>query len=72
MNKKLHAVIISSSLTVISFNANSANESVISAQLRILETSDIHANIMDYDYYQSKDDITIGLARTASLLHVAR
>jgi 2',3'-cyclic-nucleotide 2'-phosphodiesterase/3'-nucleotidase len=72
LNKKLLAVIISSSLTVISFNANSANESVISAQLRILETSDIHANIMDYDYYQSKDDITIGLARTASLLHVAR
>lgn len=72
MNKTLLAVLISSSLSLTAFSANSANETIISAQLRVLETSDIHANIMDYDYYQSKDDITIGLARTASLLHAAR
>ncbi|MEG3755530.1 bifunctional 2',3'-cyclic-nucleotide 2'-phosphodiesterase/3'-nucleotidase [Psychromonas arctica] len=43
-----------------------------SATLRILETSDIHANVMDYDYYKTKQDITIGLARTASLINMAR
>ncbi|QBF84448.1 bifunctional 2',3'-cyclic-nucleotide 2'-phosphodiesterase/3'-nucleotidase [Shewanella maritima] len=36
--------------------------------LRILETSDLHTNIMDYDYYQSRVDPRIGLARTASLI----
>lgn len=72
MNKTLLALLISSSFTITTLSANSASEMVISAQLRVLETSDIHANIMDYDYYQSKDDITIGLARTASLLHAAR
>lgn len=36
--------------------------------LRILETSDIHANMMDYDFY--KDDYTqrFGFTRTASLI----
>lgn len=47
-------------------------DSTYSAQLRVLETSDIHANVMDYDYYQTKQDITIGLARTASLIKAAR
>ncbi|MDF0535382.1 bifunctional 2',3'-cyclic-nucleotide 2'-phosphodiesterase/3'-nucleotidase [Shewanella sp. A32] len=40
--------------------------------LRILETSDLHANIMDYNYYTGNDDPTIGLARTASLIEAAR
>ncbi len=47
-------------------------DNTYSAQLRVLETSDIHANVMDYDYYQTKQDITIGLARTASLIKAAR
>nr|WP_228729997.1 bifunctional 2',3'-cyclic-nucleotide 2'-phosphodiesterase/3'-nucleotidase [Shewanella avicenniae] len=41
-------------------------------QLRILETSDLHTNIMDYNYYADKEDPTIGLARTASLIKAAR
>ncbi|WP_238786861.1 bifunctional 2',3'-cyclic-nucleotide 2'-phosphodiesterase/3'-nucleotidase [Ferrimonas lipolytica] len=44
----------------------------VTAQLRVLETSDIHANVMDYDYYKGKQDITIGLARTAAMLQAAR
>ncbi|WP_298442001.1 bifunctional 2',3'-cyclic-nucleotide 2'-phosphodiesterase/3'-nucleotidase [uncultured Ferrimonas sp.] len=44
----------------------------VTAQLRILETSDIHANVMDYDYYQGRDDLTIGLVRTAAMLAAAR
>ncbi|QIZ78688.1 bifunctional 2',3'-cyclic-nucleotide 2'-phosphodiesterase/3'-nucleotidase [Ferrimonas lipolytica] len=42
------------------------------AKLRLLETSDIHANVMDHDYYQDKQDITIGLARTAAVVEAAR
>ncbi|MDO6677899.1 bifunctional 2',3'-cyclic-nucleotide 2'-phosphodiesterase/3'-nucleotidase [Shewanella sp. 4_MG-2023] len=40
----------------------------LTVNLRILETSDLHANIMDFDYYKTKYDPTIGLARTASLI----
>ncbi|NQZ32182.1 MAG: bifunctional 2',3'-cyclic-nucleotide 2'-phosphodiesterase/3'-nucleotidase [Oceanospirillaceae bacterium] len=41
-------------------------------QLRILETTDIHVNIVDYDYYRDKASVTLGLAKTASLIKVAR
>lgn len=41
-------------------------------QLRVLETTDLHANIMDYNYYTGESDPTIGLARTASLIKQAR
>ncbi|MCG8422831.1 MAG: bifunctional 2',3'-cyclic-nucleotide 2'-phosphodiesterase/3'-nucleotidase [Proteobacteria bacterium] len=41
-------------------------------ELRILETTDIHVYISDYDYYRDSDSITVGLARTASLIRDAR
>ncbi|OLS33463.1 metallophosphoesterase [Bacillus sp. MRMR6] len=40
--------------------------------LRILETTDLHASLMNYDYYQSKIDNKIGLVKTAGLIHQAR
>lgn len=44
----------------------------VTVELRVLETSDLHANIMDYNYYTERDDPTIGLVRTASLIEAAR
>nr|WP_279664545.1 bifunctional 2',3'-cyclic-nucleotide 2'-phosphodiesterase/3'-nucleotidase [Ectobacillus ponti] len=41
-------------------------------QLRILETSDIHENLMNYDYYQTKVDEKVGLVKTATLIQAAR
>lgn len=41
-------------------------------QLRVLETTDLHANIMDYNYFTGTTDATMGLARTASLIAAAR
>jgi len=41
-------------------------------QLRILETSDIHMHVVDYDYFQDQPSLTVGLARTAALLAAAR
>ena len=32
-------------------------------QLRILETTDLHMNLLDYDYYQDKPTDDYGLAR---------
>lgn len=42
------------------------------AELNILETTDIHTHIVDYDYYADKPSVTVGLARTASLINQAR
>lgn len=46
--------------------------STLTVQLRVLETSDLHANIMDYNYYTGTTDATLGLTRTASLIAKAR
>ncbi|MFB9213795.1 2',3'-cyclic-nucleotide 2'-phosphodiesterase [Vibrio sinaloensis] len=41
-------------------------------KLRIVETTDIHTNVMDYDYYKDKPSQKIGLTRTATLVKQAR
>jgi 2',3'-cyclic-nucleotide 2'-phosphodiesterase/3'-nucleotidase len=41
-------------------------------KLRILETTDVHMNLLDYDYYQDKQTDEYGLARTISLIRAAR
>ena len=43
-----------------------------SVQLRVLETTDIHVHIIDYDYYQDQPNESVGLARTATLIAAAR
>ena len=42
------------------------------AQLALLETTDIHSNVMSYDYYKLAEDKSLGLERTATLIHAAR
>ncbi|WP_076537468.1 bifunctional 2',3'-cyclic-nucleotide 2'-phosphodiesterase/3'-nucleotidase [Shewanella sp. UCD-KL21] len=49
-------------------DVKSVDTAPLTVNLRILETSDLHANIMDFDYYKTKYDPTIGFARTASLI----
>lgn len=40
--------------------------------LRVLETTDLHSNMMDFDYYKDKPTEKFGLVRTASLIEAAR
>ncbi len=40
--------------------------------LRVMETTDIHMNLLDYDYYQDKGTDQFGLARAVTLLKAAR
>ena len=47
-----------------------AKEEIV--DLRILETTDLHTSLMNYDYYQSKVDDRIGLVKTATLIKQAR
>ncbi|WP_417582990.1 bifunctional 2',3'-cyclic-nucleotide 2'-phosphodiesterase/3'-nucleotidase [Pelagibacterium sp.] len=42
------------------------------AHLRILETTDIHVNLLPYDYYADREDNTLGMARTASIIETIR
>ena len=41
-------------------------------RLRLMGTSDLHANIFPYDYYRDRPDDSVGLARTAGLIAAAR
>lgn len=41
-------------------------------KLRIIETTDLHANMMDYDYYKDVESEKIGLVRAASLVEKAQ
>ena len=44
----------------------------VELNLRLLETTDIHMNLLDYDCYQDKVVDQFGLARTATLIRLAR
>ena len=46
--------------------------SAATLDLRVIETTDIHNNVMDYDYYKDKPTDRFGLVRAASLIHKAR
>ncbi|VXB43838.1 2',3'-cyclic-nucleotide 2'-phosphodiesterase [Exiguobacterium sp. 8H] len=41
-------------------------------KLRFLETTDLHTNITNYDYFQDKVDNTIGLTKVATLINEHR
>lgn len=40
--------------------------------IRIIETTDLHSNMMDYNYYQNKSVADLGLVRTSSLIKQAQ
>ncbi len=42
------------------------------AVLAILETTDVHSNVLGYDYYKLAPDPSFGLDRTATLIAAAR
>jgi len=42
------------------------------ADLAILETTDVHSNVLSYDYYKLKEDDSLGYERTATLIRRAR
>ena len=50
----------------------SARAQANQAHLRIMETTDIHVNVLPYDYYADKPNDTMGLSRTASLIAEVR
>ncbi|CAH2713656.1 2',3'-cyclic-nucleotide 2'-phosphodiesterase/3'-nucleotidase [Neobacillus rhizosphaerae] len=51
-------------------NAEEKTQGIV--DLRILETTDLHADLVNYDYYQTQTDHRVGLVKTATLIHQAR
>ncbi|MFN7011848.1 MAG: bifunctional 2',3'-cyclic-nucleotide 2'-phosphodiesterase/3'-nucleotidase [Allorhizobium sp.] len=49
-----------------------ANGNAAQAHLRLMETTDVHVNVMPYDYYADKPNDTMGIARTASIIDQIR
>lgn len=41
-------------------------------ELRLMETTDIHTNLLNYDYYKNAEYLKVGLASTAALVETAR
>jgi 2',3'-cyclic-nucleotide 2'-phosphodiesterase/3'-nucleotidase len=64
----LHSIIPAIFLAV--FTCTLANAAEV--QLRILQTTDVHMNLLGYDYYQDKSTDQYGLARAATLIRAAR
>lgn len=63
------AMVAASTLPAI---AQGTGPGVGTVKLRMLETTDIHVNIANYDYYRDAPDETVGLAKLASLVDAIR
>jgi 2',3'-cyclic-nucleotide 2'-phosphodiesterase/3'-nucleotidase len=50
--------------------ANVVNKDIV--KLRILETTDIHMNLVNYDYFQDRPTDAFGMSKTAQLIKKAR
>ncbi|MBP2001505.1 2',3'-cyclic-nucleotide 2'-phosphodiesterase [Paenibacillus shirakamiensis] len=83
MNKGLHkqlTKVLTSSMAISllalplqgGFAAADASTSSSPLKMRIMETTDVHTNLMSYDYYKSAAAPTVGLSRTATLVKEAR
>ncbi|TIV43486.1 MAG: 2',3'-cyclic-nucleotide 2'-phosphodiesterase, partial [Mesorhizobium sp.] len=59
---------VASSGALIMLHPFSVRAQANQAHLRIMETTDIHVNLLPYDYYADKANDTMGLSRTASLI----
>lgn len=63
---------VASSAALIMLHPFAAKAAANQAHLRIMETTDVHVNIMPYDYYADKPSDTVGLSRTATFIDQVR
>ena len=59
-------------LLLLLFTLAAPNAWAQTLRLRLLETTDVHMNLVNYDYYQDKATEEFGLAKTATLIKAAR
>ena len=71
MNRTMKLGVIASIMLLSACGAEK-QEQPGAVSLRLIQTSDIHSNVLGYDYYQNKEDRKFGLSRTALLIRAAR
>ncbi|MDX7991110.1 bifunctional 2',3'-cyclic-nucleotide 2'-phosphodiesterase/3'-nucleotidase [Xenorhabdus littoralis] len=62
-----NALKVSTLAMLVAFNVNAAT-----VDLRVMETSDIHSNLIDFDYFKDKSTEQFGLIRTANLIKATK
>ncbi|PHM63143.1 Adenosine synthase A [Xenorhabdus ishibashii] len=67
MLKRKNVLKMSTLAILVAFNVNAAT-----VDLRVMETSDIHSNLMDFDYFKDKSTEQFGLVRTVNLIKSAK
>ncbi|WP_226085957.1 bifunctional 2',3'-cyclic-nucleotide 2'-phosphodiesterase/3'-nucleotidase [Mesobacillus sp. S13] len=76
LNGTIAATLVASTLPVTFAPAVAKAEETAAVEnvlkVRLLETTDVHGNMMDYDYYKDAPTIEFGLARTAELIKEAK
>ncbi|WP_139490504.1 bifunctional 2',3'-cyclic-nucleotide 2'-phosphodiesterase/3'-nucleotidase [Brevibacillus dissolubilis] len=70
MNRLLASSLVVSALAIPTSSVSAEASSTL--KLRILETTDIHVNVVNYDYYKDAPTNEFGLAKTATLIKNAR
>ncbi|ORM66773.1 bifunctional 2',3'-cyclic-nucleotide 2'-phosphodiesterase/3'-nucleotidase [Pantoea rwandensis] len=60
------------SMSLLALCVTAASVQAATVDLRILETTDLHSNMMDFDYYKDTPTEKFGLVRTATLIQQAR
>ena len=53
-------------------NVNAQTDEGDVVDLRLMETTDLHSHVMNYDYFTDKQDDTVGLVNTATLINQER
>ncbi|WP_343464015.1 bifunctional 2',3'-cyclic-nucleotide 2'-phosphodiesterase/3'-nucleotidase [Pantoea sp.] len=59
-------------MSLLALCITTATVQAATVDLRILETTDLHSNMMDFDYYKDTPTEKFGLVRTATLIKQAR
>ncbi|RAP28920.1 2',3'-cyclic-nucleotide 2'-phosphodiesterase [Brevibacillus laterosporus] len=70
LNSVLATSMVLSMFALPTAHVGAAEESII--KLRLMETTDIHTNVVNYDYYKDAPTDQFGLAKTATLIKKAR
>ncbi|GIP28352.1 2',3'-cyclic-nucleotide 2'-phosphodiesterase [Paenibacillus sp. J23TS9] len=70
--KSIAAAAVAFNVLALPFSAYADGSTSSKVKLRLMETSDLHVNMVNYDYYADKPTDEYGFAKTASLINAAR
>ncbi|EKE68505.1 bifunctional 2',3'-cyclic-nucleotide 2'-phosphodiesterase/3'-nucleotidase [Gallaecimonas xiamenensis] len=68
----MHKKIVASLVLLALGGCGSAEQAAAPLHLRVMETTDLHANMMNVNYFTGQEDDTLGYVKTATLIRQAR